>query len=213
MALTGLLPACRAAGELDERGQKKVAGGGRWASGGGGAFAARSRGACCLRASPLFKEIGFNTGSKQGVYARLWCARECHPTRYSEQLNFTRTRTTRAECAEELLELINSKHGDHLAAAERERTRSEAESAAAAGPSAAANAFAAMGAAQLVRPAIDLAAAAEQAAHRIPDPPPLFRQIGGRPNGTKYGVSGKAQKPTSTAMSLLGTGSCQSQHP
>ena len=117
-----------------------------------------------LRASPLVRQIGFNTGSKQGVYARLWCTRECHPTRDSEQLNFTRTRTTRAECAEELLELINSKHGDHLAAAERERTRSEAEAAAAAGPSAPANAFAAMGAAQLVRPAMDLAAAAEQAA-------------------------------------------------
>ena len=65
-----------------------------------------------LRASPLVRDVGFNTGAKQGVYARLWCARECHPKRYSEQLNMTNTRTTLAECAEELLDLINQKHGE-----------------------------------------------------------------------------------------------------
>ena len=87
-----------------------------------------------LRASPLVKEVGFNTGAKQGVYARLWCARECHPQRYSEQLNITKARTTLAECAEALLDLVNEKHGTHLEAAERERSKCEAEAAAAAGP-------------------------------------------------------------------------------
>jgi len=117
-----------------------------------------------LRASPLVKEVGFNTGAKQGVYARLWCARECHPQRYSEQLNITKTRKTLAECAEELLDLVNQKHGDHLEAAERELTRCETEAAIAAGPSAPSNALEAMIAAQRVQPAADLAAAAERAA-------------------------------------------------
>ena len=117
-----------------------------------------------LRASPLVKEVGFNTGAKQGVYARLWCARECHPQRYSEQLNITKARTTLAECAEALLDLVNEKHGTHLEAAERERSKCEAEAAAAAGPSAPTNAWEAMRAAQRVQPTADLAAAAERAA-------------------------------------------------
>ena len=122
-----------------------------------------------LRASPLVRDVGFNTGAKQGVYARLWCARECHPKRYSEQLNMTNTRTTLAECAEELLNLINQKHGDHLEAAERERSKCEAEAAAAAGPLAPLNAWEArpMRAAQRVQPAADLAAAAERAAAEL----------------------------------------------
>ena len=90
-----------------------------------------------LRASPLVKQIGINSGSRQGVYARLWCARECHPERDSEQLNISKKRLTISECAEDLLELVNSKHGNHLEAAERERAQVEAaEVAAAAGPSA-----------------------------------------------------------------------------
>ena len=117
-----------------------------------------------LRASPLVKEVGLITRGRPGVYARLWCARECHPKRDSEQLNMTKTRTTLAECAEELLDLINQKHGDHLEAAERERSKCEAEAAAAAGPSAPLNAWEAMRAAQRVQPAADLAAAAERAA-------------------------------------------------
>ena len=89
-----------------------------------------------LRASPLVKEVGLNTGARQGVYATLRCARECHPKRWSEQLNMTKARTTLAECAEELLDLVNQRHGDHLEAAERERSKCAAEAAAAAGPSA-----------------------------------------------------------------------------
>ena len=123
-----------------------------------------------LRASPLVKEVGLiDTGGRQGVYARLWCARECHPHRYSEQLKTTKARTSLAECAEELLDLINQKHGDHLEAAERERSKCEAEAAAAAGPSAPLNAWEArpMRAAQRVQPAADLAAAAERAAAEL----------------------------------------------
>ena len=89
-----------------------------------------------LRASPLVKEVGLNTGARQGVYATLRCARECHPKRWSEQMNMTKARTTLAECAEELLDLVNQRHGDHLEAAERERSKCAAEAAAAAGPSA-----------------------------------------------------------------------------
>ena len=89
-----------------------------------------------LRASPLVKQIGINSGSKQGVYARLWCARECHPARDSEQLNILKKRTTLDKCAEDLLELINAKHGNHLEAPERERVQVEAaEVVAASGPS------------------------------------------------------------------------------
>lgn len=116
-----------------------------------------------LRASPLVKEVGLNTGARQGVYATLRCARECHPKRWSEQLNMTKARTTLAECAEELLDLVNQRHGDHLEAAERERSKREAEAAAAAGPSAPTNAWQAMHAAQRVQPAAELAAAAERA--------------------------------------------------
>jgi hypothetical protein len=118
-----------------------------------------------LRASPLVKEVGLiDAGGRQGVYARLWCARECHPQRYSEQLKTTKARTSLAECAEELLDLVNQKHGDHLEAAERERSKCEAEAAAAAGPSAPSNAWEAMHAAQRVQPAADLAVDAERAA-------------------------------------------------
>eukprot|EP00966_Prymnesium_polylepis_P333829 7389243-Prymnesium_polylepis.1 len=98
-----------------------------------------------LRASPLVKDIGFNNGAKQGVYARLWCARAEHPKRDSEQVNLTR----------------EQRHGDHLAAAEAECAAAAAE-AAAAGPSAPANAFAAMQAALHVSPAQERAALAEQ---------------------------------------------------
>ena len=71
-----------------------------------------------LRASPLVKDIGFNSGTKQGVYARLWCARGVHPRRDSEQVNLSRERTSLAQCASDLLKLIDERHGDHLAAAE-----------------------------------------------------------------------------------------------
>ena len=118
-----------------------------------------------LKASPLVKKIGLNTSARQGVYAVLWCACE-HPSRRSEQLNVTQTRTTIARCAEELLELINSKHGGHLPAAEAARAQAQAEAAAVAGPSAPTTAFAAMGAAQHVQPAADRARTAEQAASK-----------------------------------------------
>ena len=86
-----------------------------------------------LKASPLVRSIGVNSGAKKGVYARLWCARTEHPQRDSEQLNITNTRTTIAQCAEDLLELVSRKHACHLEAAERECRRVAAEEAAAAG--------------------------------------------------------------------------------
>ena len=100
-----------------------------------------------LRSSPLVKSVGFNDSAKKGVYARLWCARREHPKRDSEQLNITRERKSLTACAVELLELINKKHGAHLAAAEAERAAAAAEEATAAGPSAPTTAFAAMAAA------------------------------------------------------------------
>ena len=109
------------------------------------------------------KDIGFNNGAKQGVYARLWCARTKHPKRDSEQVNLTRERTTLAQCAIDLLKLVNERHCDHLPAAEAEHAAAAAE-AAAAGPSTPTDAFAAMAAARLVQPAAERAAAAEQRA-------------------------------------------------
>ena len=80
---------------------------------------------------------------------------------------FTNTSTTIAQCAEELLDLVNRKHSCHLEAAERECCRVAAEEAAVAGPSAPTTAFATtpcMAAAQHVRPLADKARAAEQMA-------------------------------------------------
>ena len=42
-----------------------------------------------LKASPLVRDVGLNSGAKKGVNARLWCARTEHPKRDSEQLNIT----------------------------------------------------------------------------------------------------------------------------
>lgn len=116
-----------------------------------------------LSVSPLIKDVGFIKGARKGVYARLWC-KACHPGRDSEQMNVTLTRTTLSACATELLRLINEKHGTHLAAAEEARAAAALEAAAAAGPSAPTTAFEALGAAQLVAPAVEAANAAEQLA-------------------------------------------------
>jgi hypothetical protein len=120
-----------------------------------------------LKASLLVRSIGVNSGAKKGVYARLWCARTEHLQRDSEQLNITKARTTIAQCAEELLELVNSKHACHMEAAQRECCRVAAEEAAAAGPSAPTTTFEAIAAAQHVQPAAEKACAAEQAASKV----------------------------------------------
>ena len=96
------------------------------------AAGAPSRGVRCLEG---VKEVVINAGACK-TCRRAFGAHESsirHATSLSEQ---TEHRTTLAECTEELLELINSKHGTHLQAAERERSRCEAEAAAGAGPSA-----------------------------------------------------------------------------
>ena len=115
-----------------------------------------------LRASPLVKEISFNSTPEQSRACMLGCGVHAESTRqrYSEQLNITRERTSLAQCAIDLLKLINERHGGHLASAEAER----AEAAAAAGPSTLTDAFAAMPAARSVKPAQERAALAEQRA-------------------------------------------------
>ena len=54
---------------------------------------------------------------------------------YGTSRQCTSTRTV-LQCAQELLELVNTKHGAHLAAAEADRAAAAAEEAANAGPSA-----------------------------------------------------------------------------
>ena len=116
-----------------------------------------------LVASPLVKDVKqLNDGS--GFYATLWRRSE-HMSRKSEQRQYSRTRTKPAQCYRDLLELIEAKHGDHLAAAETARALAAAEAAAAACLSApTTNAFAALGAAMHVQPAAEAAITAEKAA-------------------------------------------------
>jgi hypothetical protein len=120
------------------------------------------RAVLALKASPLVDGVErLRDGS--GLYATLWC-RSSHPRRNSEQRQFTQVRTTLAQCATSLLELINKNHGAHLETAEAARAAAAVEAAAAAGPSAPTDAFAAMAAARHVQPAQEAANLADQRA-------------------------------------------------
>ena len=113
-----------------------------------------------LQNSPLVKKVE-KIADGSGIYATLWCLAE-HKRRGSEQRQFSSTRKTFAACARRLLQLVNERHGAHLAAAEAARAAAALEEAAAAGPSVRApTAFAAMAAAAHVEPAAAKAKAAE----------------------------------------------------
>ena len=112
-----------------------------------------------LLASPHVERIEQLSGDRGGVCARLWC-RAAHSSCRSEQRQVTMKRTTLAECAVSLLDLINTKHGakaECVVAAEAARAAEATE----AGPSAPANAFAAMAAAQQLPAKVAEAEAAE----------------------------------------------------
>lgn len=112
-----------------------------------------------LLASPLVESVEHISGNRGGVCAILRC-RAAHSCCRSEQRQFTKKRTTLAECADSLLDLINTKHGANVecvVAAEAARAAEATE----AGPSAPANAFAAMAAAQEVPAKVAEAKAAE----------------------------------------------------
>ena len=115
-----------------------------------------------LLQSPLVKAVE-RLADGSGVYATLWCV-DLHKRRKSEQRQLTRDRTSLSSCARSLLELVNEKHGDHLAAAEAARSAAATSEAAAAGPSAPKTAFEKMAAAAKVAPAAERAAVAEEAA-------------------------------------------------
>ena len=120
-----------------------------------------------LLASPLVDQVKPLSSATGGFYATLWCRNHAdHPRRNSEQCQYTRTRTTPAQCLRDLLTLVNKNHSSHLAAAEAAKAQAVAEAAAAAGPSAPTTAFAAIGAAWHVQPAAEKARAAEQAASK-----------------------------------------------
>ena len=121
---------------------------------------------CRLRELPLVKSVFPITGARPGYQAQLWCsAAHRDPRAAKEQAQVTRERDMLG-CVERVHLLVQNEHSNAacLAAAEAARAAAAADAAAAAGPSVPTTAFAAMAAAQQVRPAAERAAAAEKLA-------------------------------------------------
>ena len=121
---------------------------------------------CRLRELPLVKSVFPINGACPGYQAQLWCSAAHHdPRAAKEQAQVTRERDMLG-CIERVQFLVQSEHSNAacLAAAEAARCAAAAEAAAAAGSSAPTSAFAAMAAAQHVKPAAEKAATAEKLA-------------------------------------------------
>ena len=105
-------------------------------------------------------------GARPGVQAQLWCTHaHTDPRQAKEQSQRTDKRSVSA-CLDHLIQLVGERHSGPacIAAAEAARKAAALEAAGAAGPSAPANSFEAMAAAQHVKPAEEKAKVAEKLA-------------------------------------------------